>query len=92
MKVYLSSPSKRPHRDVGLLEAEQMSEFSWDDTRDMINKMRETVAWVGCDAIFVKGVGSNTDRFLGVTDSPSSIKTVIATCIRYGAEEDDDAS
>ena len=25
VKVYLSSPPKRPHRDVGLLEAEQMS-------------------------------------------------------------------
>jgi hypothetical protein len=90
VKVYLSSPPKRPHRDVGLLEAEQMSEFSWDNTRDMINKMRETAARVGCDAIFVKAVGSNTDRFLGVTDSPSSTKTVTATCIRYGAEEDDD--
>ena len=92
VKVYLSSPPKRPHHDVGLLEAEQMSEFSWDNTRDMIRKMRETAARVGCDAIFVKGVGSNTDRFLGVTDSPSSTKTVTATCIRYGAEDDDDES
>ena len=89
VKVYLSSPPKRPHRDVGLLEAEQMSEFSWDNSRDMIRKMRETAAQVGCDAIFVKGIGSNTDRFLGVTDSPSSTKTMTATCIRYGDDDDE---
>ena len=90
VKVYLSSPPRRPHRDVGLLEAEQMSEFSWDDSRDMIRKMRETAARVGCDAIFVKGIGSNTDRFLGVTDTPTSTKTMTATCIRYGTDDDDD--
>ena len=89
VKVYLSGPPKRPHRDVGLLEAEQMSEFSWDDSRDMIRKMRETAARVGCDAIFVKGIGSNTDRFLGVTDTPTSTKTMTATCIRYGTDDDD---
>ena len=89
VKVFLSSPPKRPHRDVGILEAQQMSEFSWDDSRDMIRKMRETAAQVGCDAIFVKGIGSNTDRFLGVTDSPSSTKTMTATCIRYDTGDDD---
>jgi hypothetical protein len=83
VKVYLSSPPSRPHRDIGLLEAEQSSEFSLDSTRDMIRKMRERAARIGCDAIFVKGVGSNTNRFLGVSDSPSSTKTITATCIRY---------
>ena len=91
VKVYLSGPPKRPHRDVGILEAEQMSEFSGDDTRDMIWKMRETAARVGCDAIFVKGVGSNAHGFLGVTDTPSSTKTVTATCIRYGTDDDDES-
>ena len=46
--------------------------------------MREAAARVGCDAIFVKGIGSNTDRFIADHRlALSSTKTVTATCIRY---------
>ena len=81
--VYLSGPPERRHRDVGLLEAEQESDLSLDDTRDMLKKLRERAGAHGCDAIFVKGVGSNTHATLGITDHPSSTKAITATCICY---------
>lgn len=81
--VYLSEPPQRRHRDVGLLEAEQQSDMSLDDTRAMLGKLREEAARYGCDAIFVKGVGANTGATLGLSDHPSSTKTITATCIGY---------
>jgi len=65
--IYLSDPPQRRHRDVGLLEA----------------KLRARGAEHGCDAMFVKGVGSNTGATLGLSDHPSSTKTITATCISY---------
>jgi hypothetical protein len=81
--VYLTAPPQRRHRDVGLLEAEQESDLSLDDTRDMLKKLRERAGAHGCDAIFVKGVGSNTHATLGISDHASSTKTITATCICY---------
>jgi hypothetical protein len=81
--IYLSDPPQRRHRDVGLLEAEQESDMSLDDTREMLRKLREAAAEHGCDAMFVKGVGSNTGATLGLSDHPSSTKTITATCISY---------
>jgi hypothetical protein len=81
--VFLSAPPARAHRDVGLLEAEQESDLSLDDTRDMLAKLRESAGRHGCDAIFVKGVGSNAGSALGFTDHSSSTKTITATCISY---------
>src|SRR6478752_1789180 len=79
--VYLSEHPQRRHRDVGLLEAEQQSDMSLDDTREMLIKLREEAARCGCDAIFVKGVGSTTGATLGISDHPSSTTTITATCI-----------
>ena len=81
--VFLTDPPARPHRDVGLLEAEQESDLSLDDTREMLAKLRERAGQHGCDAIFVKGVGSNAGAGLGFTDHASSTKTITATCISY---------
>jgi hypothetical protein len=81
--VYLSSPPTEPHVDVGLLEAEQESDLSLDGTKEMLTALRNAAARAGCDAMFVKGVGSNAEAGLLITDHPSSVKTITATCIRY---------
>ena len=83
VEVFLTDPPARAHRDVGLLEAEQESDLSLDDTREMLAKLRERAGRHGCDAIFVKGVGSNAGAGLGFTDHASSTKTITATCISY---------
>jgi hypothetical protein len=82
--VYMSGPPDRPYRDVGLFEAEQETDFSLDDTREMLRKLRRKAGALGCDAIYVNGVGSKAAPIAGVdfryTDS---VKTLAATCIRY---------
>jgi hypothetical protein len=82
--LYLSGPPDRPYRDIGLLEAEQETDLSLDDTRDMLHKLREAAGQHGCDAIYVKGAGSNAAPVAGVAFRyTDSVKTLTATCIRY---------
>ena len=81
--LYMSGPPTQPHVDVGILEAEQESDLSLDGTKEMLTALRKAAARTGCDALFVKGIGSDTQAFLGITDHPSSVKTITATCIRY---------
>ena len=84
--VYLTSPPTEPHVDVGILEAEQESDLSLDDTREMLIALRKEAGRRGCDAIFVKGFGTNTSG--GVfTTAVSSTKTITATCIHYTEDE-----
>ncbi len=80
--IYLSEPPTRPHQDVGLLEAEQESEMSVDGTKEMLAEVRRQAARHGCDAIFIKRVGSDAKSFL---DSNWAVKAITATCIRYTA-------
>jgi len=86
--VYSSGPPNRPHRDVGLLEAEQESDFSMDGTKSMLRKLRAKAARVGCDAICLNNFGSKTTPSLAVdVNHVSSVKTITATCIRYVDDE-----
>ena len=82
--IYLTDPPTRPHRDVGLLEAEQESEMSADGTKEMLAEVRKQAARHGCDAIFIKRVGSDAKSFL---DSNWAVKAITATCIRYTATD-----
>jgi hypothetical protein len=79
----MSGPPTEAHVDVGILEAEQESDLSLDGTKEMLAALRRAAARAGCDAMFVKGIGSDTQAFLGITDHPTSVKTITATCIRY---------
>jgi hypothetical protein len=81
--VYMSGPPTEPHVDVGILEAEQESELSLDDTKEMLAELRKAAARAGCDALYVKGIGSNAQAALLITDHPSSVKTITGTCIRH---------
>ena len=81
--VYVSGPPTEPHIDVGILEAEQESDLSLDGTQEMLAALRKAAARAGCDALFVKGIGSNAQAGLLITDHPSSVKTITGTCIRY---------
>lgn len=81
--LYVSGPPTEPHVDVGILEAEQESDLSLDGTQEMLAELRKAAARAGCDALYVKGIGSTTHATLLVTDHPSSVKTITGTCIRY---------
>src|SRR5260221_5440123 len=72
--LYVSEPPTQPHVDVGILQAEQESDLSLDGTPEMLAALRKAAARAGCDALFVKGFGSDTQAFLGpLTDHPTSV-------------------
>ena len=87
VEVFMTSPPKEPHVDVGILEAQQESDLSVDTTRDMLALLRQEAARRGCDAMFVKGFGSNAQGSILAPDVASSVKTITATCIRYTQDE-----
>jgi hypothetical protein len=80
--VFLTEPPARGHRDVGLLEARQESDLSADDTASMLRQLREAAGRAGCDAMFVKNVGSNA-QYSALAGTTTSVKAITATCLRY---------
>ncbi len=69
--------------DLAYFEAQQKSEFSSDDTRDFIVKLRVEAAWRGCDGLVVGGVTHETTRTFFDDHAPTSNKGLTATCIVY---------
>jgi len=81
VEVFTTGAPPRPHVDVALLEAEQDSSYSLDDTAEMLAKLRERGAAMGCDALVFHGLSSYSEELIG--DQVQSRKGVYATCIVY---------
>ena len=64
VEVFTSGAPARPHMDLAFYEAQQSSEFSSDDTREFIVKMRAAAAQRGCDGLVVGGITHETTRTL----------------------------
>jgi hypothetical protein len=81
VELYSSSPPKRPHIDVALLEAVQ--DDSGEDHDEMLAKLRESAAQMGCDAVFVGGLSYRSgDPNLGQLFDPNK-HVLRATCMVY---------
>ena len=75
VELFTSGAPQRPHTDVAVMEAEPgLSERS---TGDLIARMRERAAEMGCDGLVVTGVDTQVIRHEG------DRKTVTGTCIVY---------
>jgi hypothetical protein len=87
VELFTSGAPQRPHVDVAFLEAEESSSFSTHRTPQMLNKLRERGAQMGCDAIVVGGLSSRdpglNDTETWLVDNPKGRKGVYATCIVY---------
>jgi hypothetical protein len=87
VELFSSGAPQRAHIDVALLEAEESSSFSIHRTQEMLNKLREEGAKLGCDAVVIGGVSSRepgiTDTESWLVDNPKNRKGVFATCIVY---------
>ena len=81
VELFTTGAPPRPHVDVALLEAEQDSSYSLDDTAAMLAKLRERGAAMGCDALVFHGLSSYSEELIG--DQVQSRKGVYATCIVY---------
>lgn len=76
------APNDRRYVDVAYLEAEQDSEYSLDDTPELLKALRERCAQLGCDGVVV---GSPTNRVTTdlIAERPANIKGIVATCIMF---------
>ncbi len=87
VELFTSGAPPRAHVDVAFLEAEESSSFSTHRTPDMLNKLREKGAQMGCDAIVIGGVSSRdpglTDKESWLVSNPKGRKGLYATCIVY---------
>jgi len=98
--VFLSQTPPRQHVEVGLFEIEQQSPQS-GGTPEMIAKLRDRAARVGCDAIVLTGtsdrVQSVSTQGTGVATSPRTyqhhsygtvnvVRSHRATCVVYTGE------
>lgn len=83
VEIFTSGPPLRPHMDLAYYEARQSSEFSSDDTRELIVKMRVAAARRGCDGLVVGGITHETTRTIFDSHRPTSNKGLTATCIVY---------
>jgi hypothetical protein len=92
VELFTSGAPARPHVDVALLEAEQTSSsVSTHGTPEMLTKLRERGAQMGCDGIVIGGMSSRdpgiTDAEAWLVDRPRGRKGVYATCIVYTYEQ-----
>jgi hypothetical protein len=90
VEMFTSGAPAKPHVDVALLEAEEASSLSTHGTAEMLNKLRERGAQMGCDGIVVGGMSSRdpglTDKESWLVDRPRGRKGIFATCIVYTFE------
>ena len=88
VEVFTTGAPEQPHVDVALLEAEQQSGYSGDETPEMIAALRKRGAALGCDAIVFNGITSHA----AIADGEPPRKGVYATCVVYRSPGDPEAA
>ncbi len=84
VEVVTTGVPPRPFVEVAYLEAQQQSEYSLDAAPEVMTKMRERAAALGCDALILGGandavVGSSTNG----TGHTSTLRGYRGTCIQW---------
>jgi hypothetical protein len=92
VEVFTTQPPKRAYVEVGILEAQQQSEYSMDTRLDVLAKLRQVAGARGCHAILLNGssdkvVGRSQMSVFKGTGSGSGFVTTLegyrATCLVY---------
>jgi len=87
VELYTSGPPARAHVDVAFLEAEEESSFSVAGTPEMLAKLHERGAQMGCDAVVIGGMSSRAPGLADVESwlvkHPKARKGIYATCIVF---------
>lgn len=85
VQIYTSGSPSRPHKDVALLEVEQIHGLNQRGRAIMLDRLRARAAQMGCDAVVVGGIRERDGAQLGsgfdLLDPGST--TLHATCIRF---------
>jgi len=84
VEVFTATRPERPYVEVGIIEAQQRSEFSSDDMPEIVAELRARAAEEGCDAVLIN---SNNDAVVGSTNdgwgSTSTLKGFRGACLMY---------
>jgi hypothetical protein len=84
VEVFTSGQPDRPYVEVGMLEAQQSSEFSSDNMSEIVSALRTEAAKKGCDGLIV--TGSNDAVTGNVTDGDgytTTLKGYRGACIMF---------
>jgi hypothetical protein len=78
--VLASEPPSEPHVDVALLQVDQYEAYNPQGMAEMIQRLREKAAEIGCDAVYIK----DTDQHRGadLLFDPDS-RQLLASCIVF---------
>lgn len=78
--VLASEPPSEPHVDVALLQVDQYEAYNSRGMPEMIQRLREKAAEIGCDAVYIKSSAQQKrDNLLFDTDS----QQLLASCIVF---------
>jgi hypothetical protein len=78
VEVFTAGAPTRPHVDVAMLEVRQQTGWSLADTGDMIARLRDDAAAMGCDGLVITGSNNHVeDR------GSTTLHGFFGTCIAY---------
>ena len=82
--IFVTGKPEKPYIEISLITSQQASEFSIDDTPQIIQKMRLEAAKQGCDALIISGQNDATEGSTrGGTGSVTTLKGFHGACIVY---------
>jgi len=58
VQVLTGNPPTEPHVDVALLEVEQQEGSERQAGDDLVQRLRERAAEIGCDAVYIRGAAA----------------------------------
>jgi hypothetical protein len=88
VEIFTTGKPNVPYTEVSLISSQQASEFSSDDTPEIIRKMRLEAADQGCDALIItmsndSVSGTTAGASGGVYGQVNTVKGFHGTCVAY---------
>lgn len=84
VQMFTSSAPEAPFVEVGIIQARQSSELSFDDMPEIIQELRIRAAEIGCDGVIINGA---SDKVVGGGDHHGSSTTTLegfwGACIMF---------
>jgi hypothetical protein len=80
VQVLASEPPSEPHVDVALLQVDQYEAYNPHGMAELIQRLREKAAEIGCDAVYIENTARRTgDDVLSDLDS----RQLLASCVVF---------
>ena len=78
--VLVSEPPSEPHVDVALLQVDRYEAYNPDGMAEMIQRLREKAAQIGCDAVYLENTAQHKGDAL--LFDPES-RQLLASCVVF---------